>query len=164
MIFINPKILVYDISFQLSFLATLGIIYVSPIIKEKLISIPEKYNFREMLSSTLAAQITVLPLILYTMGIFSLVALPVNILILLFIPLIMLLGFITGMVSLLSITLAKPFAWISFILLAYVTNLADFFSKIPYAAVVIKTFPSIFMIILYSILIFWILKEKGKFN
>ena len=62
MVIINPKILVFDISFQLSFLATIAIIYVSPVLKTKFSFITEKFGLRDVVASTISAQILVLPL------------------------------------------------------------------------------------------------------
>ena len=53
------------------------------------------------------------------MGELSIVALPVNILILAFIPLTMLFGFLAGVIGWLSTTIALPFAYIAHGLLSY---------------------------------------------
>lgn len=76
----NPKYLVYDVSFQLSFLATLGIIFITPILEHAFRRVPKKILFvfplRELMAVTLGAQIGVLPFILYRMGTLSLISLP----------------------------------------------------------------------------------------
>jgi competence protein ComEC len=64
----NPLILFWDAGFQLSFLSTLGIIYLSPILTEKLNFLPDRWGWRESLVSTLAAIIGTLPLLLYQFG------------------------------------------------------------------------------------------------
>jgi competence protein ComEC len=105
----NPKVLVFDLSFQLSFLSTVALIFVSPIIEKKMTFITEKYKLRELIVATVATQIFVLPFIFYKMGMISLVALPVNLLILPFIPAVMLFGFITGILGFISSLLAWPY-------------------------------------------------------
>ena len=131
----NPKILVFDASFQLSFLATVGLIYISPLIEPKLRWITMRLNFREIAVATVATQLFVLPFLLYKTGVLSLVALPVNLLILSAIPATMLFGFLAGLVGFLGSALAAPFAFISYGLLAYELAVVDWFSKLPFAAV-----------------------------
>jgi competence protein ComEC len=162
MVIINPKILVFDISFQLSFLATVAIIYVSPVLKTKFSFITEKFGLRDTIASTIAAQILVLPLILYKMGLLSLVALPANILVLAFIPATMLFGFITGILGFIWIPLSLPFAWISWLLLAYIINVSRFFADLPFSSVNITWFSSVIMFVTYFSIILWIIYENIK--
>ncbi len=160
MIMVNPKILVFDISFQLSFLATIAIIYVAPILQNKFTFITEKFELRNIVSSTIAAQILVLPLILYKMGLLSLVALPANILVLVFIPTTMLFGFISGMIGFIWLPISVPFAWITFILLAYIIKVAEFFAILPFSSVNISWFSESIMILCYILIAIWIYSEN----
>ena len=162
MVIINPKILVFDISFQLSFLATIAIIYLSPILKKKFIFITEKFALRDTVSITLSAQILVLPLILYKMGLLSLVALPANIMVLAFIPTTMLFGFITGTLGFIWLPLSLPFAWISWLILAYIVKISEFFANLPFSSVNISWFSFGIMIICYILISFWIIRENIK--
>ena len=110
MVLINPKILVFDIGFQLSFAALLGIIYFRPLLKKLLrfSDNPGFLNWREHFLTTTAAQFAVLPLVIYYFDYFSPLAILSNILILEFIPITMSLGFFIGFASL----IAYPLAWI----------------------------------------------------
>jgi len=162
MVIINPKILVFDISFELSFLATIAIIYVAPILKTKFTFITEKFKLREIISTTISAQILVLPLILYKMGLLSLVALPANILVLAFIPATMLFGFITGTLGFLLIPLSLPFAWISWVLLAYIIKVSDFFASLPFSSVNITWFSFSIATICYIVIAVWVIYENKK--
>ena len=150
MVLQNPKILRFDTSFQLSFLATLGLIYLSPVVKNKISFITDKFNLREIFSATISAQIFVLPLLIYKTGIFSIVGLPVNFLILPFIPLTMFLGFAVGILGMFSALLSSPFAWASYALLQYELFIVDIFAKLPFAAVNISGFSEIFLILSYA--------------
>jgi competence protein ComEC len=147
----NPKILVFDVSFQLSFLSTMALIFVSPLIESKFQFITEKYKLRELVLSTIATQIFVLPFIFYKMGMISIVSLPTNILILPIIPTIMLFGFVTGMMALISVTLALPFAFITSLLLSYELKVIDFFASLPFAALSVEKFPLSIVVIIYII-------------
>jgi competence protein ComEC len=153
LLLVNPKILVFDLSFQLSFLATLAMIYVAPILSGRLKFITEKFGLREMASATLSAQIVVLPLLLHKMGWLSLVALPVNLMILPFIPLTMLAGFLAGSLNYLSPFLAWPFATLSHFLLASELGIAKFFASLSIAGFQIYNFSFGFMIFCYVILL-----------
>ncbi|KKR53625.1 MAG: ComEC/Rec2-related protein [Parcubacteria group bacterium GW2011_GWA1_40_21] len=147
----NPKILVFDSSFQLSFLATLALIYVSPIVERKLQFITPRFKLREFATATISTQIFVLPLLLYKMGELSLVGLPVNILILAFIPLTMLFGFLAGAVSFISVAISLPFAFISYALLSYELKIVEIFSSLPFASISIPYFPMWLMIGVYAV-------------
>lgn len=162
MVIVNPKILVFDLSFQLSFLATVGLIYVSPIIEKYLTFVPESVGIRTVVVATLSTQIFVLPFLLYAMGNFSSVALIVNILVLPFIPLTMLLGFITGLFGLINSLIAMPFAYISYWLLHYELFISKFFGELPFAAYIVPQFPAILMILIYAILIYLIYLFQKK--
>ncbi|MCH7597773.1 ComEC/Rec2 family competence protein [Patescibacteria group bacterium] len=151
MVLHNPKIVIFDPSFQLSFLATIGLIYLAPQIEAYFKLVPTKWQLREFATATIATQLFVLPLILYMMGELSLVALPVNMLILMFVPLTMLFGFLTGVVGFVSLTLATPFAWVTHALLTYELFVVDIFSVLPFASISIQTFPLWAMLGLYFV-------------
>lgn len=133
MILFKPKILLFDLSFQLSFLATLGVIIGPPLLKKYFQKVPEKFGFREMLATTLSAQLIVLPWILYKMGNLSLVALPINLLVLGFMPVTMLLGLLTFIFS--------PFSYLVYLFLNYYLWLTKLFANLPFASVNISYFP-----------------------
>jgi len=162
MIFQNPKILRFDASFQLSFLATLALLYLVPYFKEKFRFVPEKFNLREIISSTAATQIFVLPLLLYKMGIFSAVSLPVNLLVLIFVPATMFFGFITGGLGMIWDVLSIPFGWISYVFLQYELWIAEIFAKLPFSSFNISQFPLLAMLTLYVIYGIIIYKIRGE--
>lgn len=149
MVIQNPKILVFDSSFQLSFMSTLALIYVSPLIEKHFSFVTEKFGLRGVLVATLATQIFVLPMLLYKMRQLSLVALPVNLLILSAIPATMLFGFLTGTVGFISTVLAFPFAFVAYGLLAYELKVVEFFSHLPFSSVSVSSFPLWFAVLVY---------------
>ncbi|MCR4306430.1 MAG: ComEC family competence protein, partial [Candidatus Yonathbacteria bacterium] len=148
----NPKILMFDPSFQLSFLATLGLIYGAPLIEKYFHLVPTRFQLREFATATIATQIFVLPLLLYMTGEFSVVALPVNLLVLVFIPLTMLFGFLTGAIGFVSTVLSVPFATVSYLFLAYELQVVEFFSSLPFASVSVSYFPLWLLAILYILI------------
>ena len=128
MIILNPKVLRFDIGFQLSFLATLGLIYLAPFLSEKLKRVPEFWNFRENFIATLSAQIMVLPVILYNFGSFSLVSLPANVLILPIVPITMFFGFLAGVSGLIWLRLGEAIGLIAWLFSEYEILIVKIFS------------------------------------
>ena len=135
----NPRLALYDPSFQLSFAATLGLILYSEPIELLLTPLAKRLRFSHdllaLVSSTMATQIFTLPLIMRLSGVVSLVALPVNIVVLPFIPITMFFVFIAGAVSFISFSLAVLPAFVSYLLLAYELGVVQFSSALPFAAI-----------------------------
>ncbi|PIR70488.1 MAG: hypothetical protein COU46_01280 [Candidatus Niyogibacteria bacterium CG10_big_fil_rev_8_21_14_0_10_42_19] len=160
----NPKLLRFDASFQLSFVATLGLIYLAPKLEGLLNFIPVKFkNVREVLLATLSAQIAVTPIILHSMGTFSLSALPVNALILITVPFAMLFGFLSGVLGLVSQIMAFPFAWLAYVILSYDLKVVEVFSNLPFSELNISYFPFIAVVVVYAFLGWFVFfKQKNK--
>ncbi len=131
MILINPLILRYDPSFQLSFLATLALILGSPIMA-KLLGKFSETTIGEVVTSTLAVEICLLPYILYMNGSFAFVSFPANLVVLPFIPFTMLSGFVATVTSYLPYVgawVSYPFATVSFVMLRYIIRIVTLASE-----------------------------------
>ena len=109
MLFTSPQ-LAFDIGFQLSVMATLGIILLSPLL-------PKNKLFADS-NTTLSAQVFTLPILLGTFGQYGLLSILVNALVLWTIPPLMILGGVGAIIGLifepvgkLLILLAVPFLW-----------------------------------------------------
>jgi competence protein ComEC len=151
MVLQNPSILAFDPSFQLSFLASLGLIFMSPLI-ERHTSLFYRWKVaREVFVSTLATQCLVLPLLLYQTGMFSIVSLPANMLVLPIIPLTMLTGFLAGLTSFVFPPLAPVVALPAHMLLSYILFIADTLSRVPFAALSVPISSSS-VVVLYVLL------------
>ena len=148
MIAYDPRVLT-DISFQLSFLATGGVLFITPKVIHWVRFLPMRFKLRELVATTLGATIAVLPILLYATGILSIVSLPANILILPLIPLTMLFIFITGLIVFISPIIALPFAYITHLLLLYILSIINFIASLPFASVTIQSFPLIISILIY---------------
>lgn len=135
MLFVNPKLLVFDPSFQLSFLATLGLIYFLPPVERFFNWLPERFQFREIVWQTVATQLAVLPLFVYSTGNVSLVSLPANVAILPAVPFAMLAGFAATLVSYAGTLIAWPLSFISHLLLSYILAISHLFGSLPFATV-----------------------------
>jgi competence protein ComEC len=156
MVLLNPLILAFDVSFQLSFLATVAVIFLTPRIEKYFLWVPNRFGLQGIAAVTTAAYIFVLPFILYEMGTFSLVALPTNFLVLPFIPATMALGFGTGIAGILSRFLVAPFAWITYVLLHLELGIIGLFARLPLASFTIPHFPLVATILLYALLMLYI--------
>lgn len=154
MILLNPFLLAFDVSFQLSFIATVAVIFLAPRIEKYFLWVPDFFKLRDIVSVTCAAYVFVFPFILYKMGNLSLVALPANIFILPFIPFTMMFGFLTGFVGLIWYVFAVPFGFISYLLLHYELEIIDFFSRLPFASFSFPDFPLFLTIIIYTYFIY----------
>lgn len=114
----------YDLGFQLSFLATLGIICLQP-----LFSFPKKV-FWEIFTTTLAAQIATLPLLIFVFGTFGMYSLLVNMLVLWTIPVVMTLGAAAAAAGLFSAAAAHLLILLSLPLLLYTEWIVAFFGRL----------------------------------
>lgn len=161
MILFNPKILRFDLGFQLSFLATLGLIYISPLLEKKFERIPRLWTFKENFIATLSAQIMVFPLILFNFKNFSLLSLPANILILPFIPMTMFFGFISGILGLIWEIFGQIGGIIAWLLSSYEIILIKKFSSIQFLSKSISVGWQ-FVLIFYLIIGFFIYRFKRK--
>ncbi len=162
MLVANPYLLVHDPGFQLSFLATLGLIIFSPLIEPKLTYVPERYGVRALAAATLAVQIIVLPLLLFHTGMISLIALVTNILVLPMVPYAMLLTFFTGIVSMLSHTLGMGVGFVTYLSLEYIITIAEWCARVPFASVSISMFPFWGMVIAYVGIGFFYMRSAHK--
>ena len=161
----NPQILVFDPSFQLSFAAPVGLLYVAPLIEKHLNFLPTTWQVREYATATIATQLFVLPLLLYTSGMLSVVALPVNLLILVLVPATMFFGFLTGVLGLIHAALAAPFAFIAYGLLQYELSVVSFFDSLPFASIAIPHFSAWLLFAAYAayaILLFLVYKKAPE--
>ncbi len=156
----NPFILIWDAGFQLSFISTLGLVYLTPIFKKPFEWVPVIFGIKESLISTLAAIIATLPLILYQFGRLSIVAPIVNILILWIIPFIMLLGFLAVISSFLFLPLANVISWIAWLGLSFIIEIVKWFANLPFAAVDFRI-PIWGMVLLYIIMLL-LIKNNNK--
>jgi competence protein ComEC len=131
---INPYLLLYDIGFQLSFMATLGLVAALP-------WLTNEAHFEIMASAkgyvvaTIATQIAVLPLLVYHIGEISLVAVAVNVLVLPVVPFAMLGSFVAGTLWYVLPTIALATGYLTQILLSYIIVVASFFANLPFATV-----------------------------
>ncbi len=155
MVLWNPWTLVYDPSFQLSALATLGLVLFTPIFAAWLAWVTAKRGMREILASTLATQLMVLPLLLYQSGTLSLVALPANLLALIAVPYAMFASFVAALGGLVVGPLAPLVAAPAYALLWYEISVAQLFASLPFAAITVPAFSGGWVVLAYAAIFAW---------
>ncbi|HVZ67198.1 MAG TPA: ComEC/Rec2 family competence protein [Patescibacteria group bacterium] len=126
MLFVSPGLLT-NIGFQLSFVATLGIILIDPVLK----ALGKNVIFEDA-RTTMAAQIATTPILLFYFGSYSPVSIISNLLIFWTIPPLMILGGAGGLLALVSPVLAAPFLWLSLPLLLYFKYVTLFTSSLAF--------------------------------
>jgi len=150
----NPLLLAFDVGFQLSFLAVLGLIFLEPAFAA-ILNIFAKGKLKEfvkIISATFAAQVFTLPILLYNFGNISLVSPITNLMAGPVVYWLMIFGFLSSFVGIFSNWLGWILAIPCYFLLQYFLWVIDFFSQ-PWA---IKTFENvhwIWPIILYCAII-----------
>lgn len=150
MILVNPLTLAYDPGFQFSFAAALGLILGTDVVSRHLVRVSWA-SVRELMASTVAAQVMVLPLLLYHVGLLSLVSLPANLLVLPVIPLAMLCSAVAGMLGMLVPSLAPLLGLPAYGLLMYVIEVARALAAIPFAAVTLPMIPVWMVVLMYGV-------------
>jgi len=154
MLFFNPLLLKFDLGFQLSFMAVLGIILTGPFFNQWLDTVfrGRLKWLQEIMAMTISAQIFTLPLLISSFGYFSIISLLSNIIVLPITPLLMALGIL---VPIFGIIVAVPCS----ILLSYLMWVVDISSQLPFAVLKVDL-PFIVLVIIY--LPFLYLAYKGR--
>ncbi len=129
MLLINPEF-VWDISFQLTFAATLGVLLFTKRLEAKLTKLPKWFS--ETLATTLAAQVFVVPLIFYYFGSVSLMSPLVNTLVLWIVPISTMLGFIFLGLTFVSVILANLISYLLVLPLTFFTTMVSFFGRLNF--------------------------------
>lgn len=160
--FWNPRILFFDLSFELSFLATIGIVYVAPLLEPRLKQWGVPSFFAELISGTLAAEMLVLPLVLYSFGQLSLVGPLANIFVLPPVPLLMALLFVTGFLGMTSSFLGAPFALVAYLLLRYELGVIHFFASLPFSSVLFENVPVVIPVVVYFLIFVWVYRSQVR--
>ncbi len=159
---VNPYILILDVGFQLSFLATIGLIYLVPWLEKFLHFLPYKLGIKESVLATTAAMIMTTPLIVYQFGRLSLVSLLVNVLILFVIPLVMAGGFLAVIISYIIQPLGQLIAWLTYLGLHYIIVITEFFSRWRLVALVIDKPHIVWIGLVYLFIFLFIFYEQRK--
>ncbi|MEX1014645.1 MAG: ComEC/Rec2 family competence protein [Candidatus Paceibacterota bacterium] len=161
MILINPKVLIYDVGFQLSFLALLGIIYLKPIF-HKIIKFKNDLGFlswKDNFLTTVSAQVMVAPILIINFDNFSLISLLANVAILELIPSTMALGFILFLMYELSHVFSLFISFIVGSLLFLEIKIIEFFADFK---LLISLEIGIFSFIIYYLFLLFLIFYSSR--
>jgi competence protein ComEC len=147
----NPLLLPYDPGFQLSFIATLGLLLGTPLLERFFMFVRLKM-LRELMCATLAAQIAVLPFLLFQTGLLSLVAFPANLLVLPIVPLAMGLSFFASIIGFIVPAIAPLAGLPALAVLGYITGVTETLATIPFSSILLPTFPFALVLVSYVLL------------
>ena len=157
-ILIDNPFTIKDIGLQLSYLGTIGIVYLNKPIANFL----EKYmkkKIAKMLAITISAQIMVLPVTVINFNNISTVFIISNIIAAPLTGGIILLGYANVLIGVISLDIAKIIAIITHSLVQLLIWTAEFTAKIPYSSITTIT-PHLITVIYYYIFIYAILRKK----
>lgn len=157
----NPLILLNDAGFQLSFLATCGLVYISPLIEKYFVKLPQFFGIRESMIVTISAQILALPIILLNFERLSLIAPFANVLVLPFVPAAMLFGFFAVLFGYFSNFLGLVFGFFAYLIMSLMVLLVRFFAALPLASVGVDWFDFWLAGIYYFLIVRWILLRSA---
>ncbi len=131
-VLLKPAALTQDLGFQFSFLAVLGLIYIKEPLRRflKMKNQPGILSWREIFLTTSSALIAVNPLLIIKFNQISLVAIVSNLLILGFVPLTLVLGYLIGFSAILSNHLSIILGWFAYILIKYQISVIQIFGRL----------------------------------
>lgn len=130
MLFVSPYLL-QDPGFQLSFLSTLGLLYIRPLfgfLFDK--GIGKGMLIGDDIATSISAQIATLPILFIHFGSYSLWSIVANGLVLWTVPILMLLGGAGALFGLFHPLLAQPFLYLALPLLVYFEKAVSVFPKL----------------------------------
>jgi len=168
---INPQVL-WDVGFQLSFFATLGLILYAQPMQDMVIRFFTRFTRSETAKKisepvvefflfTLAAQLTTLPIMAWHFGRISLISLLANPFILPAQPLVMILGGLAVMLSFIYLPLGRVFAWIAWPFSEYTIRAVEFFNRFPHGTIALGDF-SLLAVVAFYILLFGLTFAGGR--
>lgn len=157
---LTPLGLLYNLSWQLSFLAFAGILFLSPLLTPSLEA--RMGTIGGMLGETLSAELMVLPLLLKQFGELSLISPLVNITVLSITPLAMAVSAAQAVLSLLSTSFGAWFAWLSYPILWLIVHPIQWSSRLPFAHTPIPPIPTWGVSLWYSALIAYLVWRHFK--
>ncbi|MGK7929997.1 MAG: ComEC/Rec2 family competence protein [Microcystaceae cyanobacterium] len=162
----NP-LWIQDLGFQLSFLATFGLLVSSPTLRTYFDFLPPR--IASFMVVPLAAALWTFPFLIYKFSFFILYAIPINIITSPLIYLISLGGMISAVLGLIIPPLGSAIAWLLYYPTHWLISLATFVSQLPGNQQVIGQQPIFVILIIYSIYLLiwlfpWFKKKWGFFS
>ncbi|WP_353932937.1 ComEC/Rec2 family competence protein [Okeanomitos corallinicola TIOX110] len=150
----NP-VWIWDLGFQLSFLATLGLIVTATPITKRLDWLPP--IIASLIAVPLAATIWTLPLLLNIFSVVAVYSVPLNIITTPLISVISIGGMISGLASLILPDLGSTLASFLYYPSHWLIKIAEFFAILPGSSVAVGSISTWQMLIIYGLIILTLL-------
>ena len=152
----NP-LTIFNVGFQLSFAATWALVYVAPVLEERLIPRVPGW-LASPLAISLAPTLTTTPLCVYYFSGISLVSLPLNLIIISWVEVLVSLGFLATILGVFWLPLAFIINGTNFLLLFVLDKLVRFFAELPNAYLFVKA-PHWILIVLSYVGLVWFVER-----
>ncbi len=133
MLLLNPRILLDDVGFQLSFVATVSLLFVTPLFEKYFLFVPQRFGIRSSFVASVVAIIFTLPIVIWHFGQVSLVAPIVNLLVLPFIPFVMAVSLMALVASFVWMPIGYLFALPAWVISFALLSLIRLMSAFPFA-------------------------------
>lgn len=160
LLLVNP-LWIWDLSFQLSFLATLGLLVTSPVIIKWLDWIPPL--FASIIGIPVAASLWTLPLQLYTFNVVSPYSILVSIISTVLITIISIVGFVSAIAALVWPLAGSAIAWLLYYPTHWLILLVEYFGQLPGNSVAVGDISILQLLSLYGIIILvWLWRWSHK--
>ncbi len=158
LLLINP-LWIWDLGFQLSFLATLGLLVTAPPLMKRLDWLPS--GIASLVAIPIAASVWTLPLLLSVFYVVSPYTILVNIITAPLVAVITLGGFISAILALISPHVGSLSAGILYFPVRILIEIVQFFSKLPGNQVAVGAISVYQLVVLYGlILATWFLRSR----
>lgn len=164
MLWLSPKLVWFDAGFQLSFAATLGLLFLTKPIERLLFFVPAHLELRTIIACTLAAQITAGPVAAYHFNNFSLIAPVANVFALPWVPASMFAGAIMIFLSCFGFLPSWLIGGPVWLLLSPIIKVAQCFSRIPLASITVSRAGALAILIFFCLIVFLLTAVNGWRN
>lgn len=149
LLLLNP-LWIWDLGFQLSLLATLGLLVTVPPLVKRLDWLPPA--IATLIAVPIAAYLWTLPLQLYAFGLVSPYSIPVNFLTTPLISIISIGGVISALTALIWPIAGSAVAWLLYYPTHALIAIVDFFSRLPGNSIAVGTISASQLIALYAVI------------
>ncbi|MEG2984484.1 MAG: ComEC/Rec2 family competence protein [Peptostreptococcaceae bacterium] len=151
---INNPYIIYNISFQLSFLATLSIIYFYGYINSKI--------KLKLIALTISANILTLPLVYFHFKNISLVSVISNVLVVPFLSIIIYLSIISALIFPISLTLSKFMVIINSLIIDIINNTLEFLYNLSFSYIEFEEVNNLIVIMYYIVIVIYMIYKEIK--
>jgi competence protein ComEC len=156
----NP-LWIWDLSFQLSFLATFGLVSTASTLQKKLDWIPSA--IASIIAIPIAASIWTLPLLIFVFNTIATYSIPINVIVTPLISVISLGGMISATAALIIPVAGSAIAWLLYYPTSLLIWLVEFFTSLPGSSLAIGKIPLSIMVLIYGLMVaIWLNKWCQK--